>query len=188
MEKNIQASETAGGASLAVDLPECSFWNQSVERLCIIKNGVKRLNRTLHIPPNGTSSLLCSGWVQTNSFDDNGLNECTESTVSKNCWYKMFDCLGLFKKRASLPEWYSGQARKNLFKASHFEWPDSHLQNGYMNSILTSQYRIRVRSSVWRKGIVVRQRNYTLWGCSFVYHCITFQLWCQAKLCDIWEY
>jgi len=25
MEKNIQASETAGGASLAVDLPECSF-------------------------------------------------------------------------------------------------------------------------------------------------------------------
>ena len=24
-EKNIQASETAGGASLAVDLPECSF-------------------------------------------------------------------------------------------------------------------------------------------------------------------
>ena len=26
MEKNIQASETAGGASLAVDLPECSFF------------------------------------------------------------------------------------------------------------------------------------------------------------------
>ena len=25
-EKNIQASETAGGASLAVDLPECSFF------------------------------------------------------------------------------------------------------------------------------------------------------------------
>lgn len=25
MEKNVQASETAGGASLAVDLPECSF-------------------------------------------------------------------------------------------------------------------------------------------------------------------
>jgi hypothetical protein len=26
MEKDIQASETAGGASLAVDLPECSFF------------------------------------------------------------------------------------------------------------------------------------------------------------------
>ena len=25
-EKNIQASEIAGGASLAVDLPECSFF------------------------------------------------------------------------------------------------------------------------------------------------------------------
>lgn len=26
MEKNVQASETAGGVSLAVDLPECSFF------------------------------------------------------------------------------------------------------------------------------------------------------------------
>ena len=25
MEKNVQASETAGGVSLAVDLPKCSF-------------------------------------------------------------------------------------------------------------------------------------------------------------------
>lgn len=34
MEKNIQASETAGGASLAVDLPECSFLLYHAECFC----------------------------------------------------------------------------------------------------------------------------------------------------------
>ena len=35
MEKNIQASETAGGASLAVDLPECSFFIISISVIII---------------------------------------------------------------------------------------------------------------------------------------------------------
>ena len=61
MEKNIQASETAGGASLAVDLPECSFFIIScpnsafdvlkeIDRLCLTAARKKPKQRRLSIP------------------------------------------------------------------------------------------------------------------------------------------